>query len=72
MARPKFEYYAPETLEEACRLLSEKGGVSYVLAGGTDLMVKVSHRLINPGAVIGLKGVINDTCKRDIRWHVAV
>lgn len=57
MARPKFEFYAPETLQEACRLLSEKGDESYVLAGGTDLMVKVNHRTVNPRAVIGIKGI---------------
>ncbi|MFC1822173.1 FAD binding domain-containing protein [Thermodesulfobacteriota bacterium] len=57
MARPKFDYFAPESIEEACRLCSEIGAGAFVLAGGTDLMVKVNHRLIKPKAFIGLKGI---------------
>jgi carbon-monoxide dehydrogenase medium subunit len=50
----RFEYSAPESIEEACRLLDEKGPGAMVMAGGTDLLVKVKHRLLSPTAVIGL------------------
>jgi carbon-monoxide dehydrogenase medium subunit len=57
MAMPKFEYFAPESLDEACKLLMKKGDRACVLAGGTDLMVKIHHRMIEPTAVIGLKKI---------------
>ncbi len=41
MLLPKFDYHEPSTLEEALHLLSEFGGNAKVLAGGTDLLVKL-------------------------------
>lgn len=57
MGLAKFEYYAPSTIEEACCLLEEKGDDAMVMAGGTDLLVKIRHRRIRPKAVIGLKKI---------------
>jgi xanthine dehydrogenase FAD-binding subunit len=57
MALPKFEYYAPESIEEALRLLAQKGQGAHLLAGGTDLMVKIRHGMLMPGTVIGLKRI---------------
>jgi CO/xanthine dehydrogenase FAD-binding subunit len=57
MAFLKFKYFAPESVEEACRLLLEIGEGAHVSAGGTDLMVKINRRLLNPKAVIGLKKI---------------
>jgi len=57
MTQPKFNYFAPKSIEEACRLRLEIGEEAFVLAGGTDLMVNVNHRLLKPKAFIGLKGI---------------
>ena len=57
MAQPRFDYFTPESIEDACRLRLEIGAGAFVLAGGTDLMVKVNHRLLKPEAFIGLKGI---------------
>ena len=57
MTFPKFEYFAPETIKEALRLLTEKGNGAHVLAGGTDLLLKISHHLLKPKAIIGLKKI---------------
>jgi carbon-monoxide dehydrogenase medium subunit len=57
MTLPRFEYIAPLTLEEACRLLKEKGSDARVMAGGTDLLLKMRHRLLEPKTVIGLKKI---------------
>jgi len=57
MTIPSFEYHAPETLEEACRLLEEGGEGAAVMAGGTDLLIKLRYRLRDVSTVIGLKGV---------------
>lgn len=57
MTLPKFEYFAPESLEEAQQLLMEKGEGAHLLAGGTDLLVKMNHGLLKPGSVISLKHI---------------
>ena len=57
MTLPRFEYHAPSSLEEALLLLGEKGAGARVLAGGTDLMVKMRHGMLNPGALIAIKGI---------------
>ena len=57
MRLPKFEYQAPKTLEAALELLAEKGEGAYVLAGGTDLLVKMTHGLLRAKTVIGLKEI---------------
>lgn len=57
MTLPKFEYFAPETIEEVCQLLREMGKNAKVMAGGTDLLVNLGNRLSKPSAVIGLKRI---------------
>jgi len=57
MTLPKFEYFAPESLEEASRLLAENGPGAHLLAGGTDLLVKMNHGLLKPTTVIALKRI---------------
>jgi len=53
----RFEYHAPTSLEEAVDLLSRYGGEARVLAGGTDLLVKMKQRLVEPGHVINIKNI---------------
>ena len=48
MLLPQFQYFAPETLDEAFSLLQEFGEEARVLAGGTDLLVKMKQRAIEP------------------------
>jgi len=57
MRLPKFEHLQPETLEEALGLLSEHGGEAKVMAGGTDLLVSMKHKLLTPKYVLNLKGL---------------
>jgi len=57
MRLPKFEYFEPKTLEAALSLLTEKGSDACVLAGGTDVLVKMRNGRLNPKAVIGLQGI---------------
>jgi CO/xanthine dehydrogenase FAD-binding subunit len=54
MRLPKFEYFAPKTLDAALSLFMEKGEGSRVMAGGTDVMVKMTHGLLKPTAIISL------------------
>lgn len=57
MYLPDFEYYAPGSLQEACELLGRFGPRAKVLAGGTDLLVKMKHELMAPEAVVSLKNL---------------
>lgn len=57
MLLPKFEYHEPSTLEDALKLLSELGGNSKVLAGGTDLLVRMKQKIDKPSHVISIARV---------------
>ncbi len=57
MTLPKFEYLAPQSVSEAAALLKEKGEGAYLLAGGTDLLVKMNHGLLKPKCVVALKHI---------------
>jgi 4-hydroxybenzoyl-CoA reductase subunit beta len=56
MRLPKFEYYRPTTLAEAVTILSEAPG-SRPVAGGTDLLVNMKHRVEQPAALVSLSRV---------------
>jgi carbon-monoxide dehydrogenase medium subunit len=55
MKPPSFDYYAPETLDEALRLRSELGPDASVLAGGQSLVPMLNMRLAAPTALIDLR-----------------
>ena len=57
MLLPSFEYHEPSTLEEALELLSELGGNAKVLAGGTDLLVRMKQKVDTPAHVISIARV---------------
>jgi len=50
----KFEYYEPTNLRECLELLNHYGPEASLLAGGTDLVIKLKLRKIRPRAVISL------------------
>lgn len=54
---PDFQYLKPTTIEEACALLSKHMAGATVLAGGTDLLVRMRQRLSTPQYVISLSGI---------------
>jgi carbon-monoxide dehydrogenase medium subunit len=49
-----FEYYEPTTLLECIELLNHYGPEASLLAGGTDLVIKLRLRMARPRAVISL------------------
>ncbi len=55
----RFEYYEPTSLDEALELLDRLGGEAKVLAGGTDLIVKMKMRALEPKYIINLKKIPN-------------
>jgi CO/xanthine dehydrogenase FAD-binding subunit len=57
MRLPKFEYVAPKTLESALSSLDAQGEGAHLFAGGTDIMVKMSHGRLRPAGIIGLMAI---------------
>ncbi len=57
MRIPKFEYFCPSSMEEGCSLLYKHKTEAKVLAGGTDLFVKMKKKEILPRVVISLKRI---------------
>ena len=57
MSLPKFQYLAPETIDEACEMLKKYADRAKVKAGGTDLLIKMSNRVLTPEYIIGLKNI---------------
>jgi carbon-monoxide dehydrogenase medium subunit len=53
----QFEYVAPETLDEAIKLLAESGGDAKILAGGHSLLPAMKLRLAQPATIIDLRKV---------------
>ncbi len=66
MLLPKFEIFNCETIEEACSLLSKYKDGARVLSGGTDLIVKMKHKLVTPDYLVNIKRVPGlDTIRQD-------
>lgn len=53
----RFEYLEPTSLEEAISLLDKHWGQVRVLAGGTDLLVRLKQRVVRPQYVLNIKRV---------------
>jgi 4-hydroxybenzoyl-CoA reductase subunit beta len=54
---PPFVFHAPTTVAQALGLLAAHGSKAKIIAGGTDLLPNMKHRLFTPEHVIGLAEV---------------
>jgi len=54
---PKFDYVAPSSLTDALKLLHDYQGKGRVLAGGTDLLVRLKKRLASAVTIVDLNGI---------------
>ncbi|HEX6128838.1 MAG TPA: xanthine dehydrogenase family protein subunit M [Candidatus Limnocylindria bacterium] len=52
-----FDYRRPTSLQEAVALLAEHGPAAQVLAGGTDLVIGLRDRTVDPDVVVDLKWI---------------
>jgi carbon-monoxide dehydrogenase medium subunit len=57
MRLPRFECLEPGTVQEACSLLADHKEQARVIAGGTDLLVKMKDRELKPRYIIRLKSI---------------
>lgn len=54
---PPYRYHRPSTVAEAVSLAGAYAGDAMFIAGGTDLIPNMKHRLFEPGHLIALKGI---------------
>ena len=57
MPTAQFDYIAPTTVDEAVAALVKGGRDTRVMAGGTDLIVKIRHRMLFPKQIVSLKRI---------------
>lgn len=57
MRLSKFDFHAPKTISEAIELLQSKGPDARLMAGGTDLLMKMKHGAVKPPCLISLKSI---------------
>ncbi len=53
----RFELALPRSVDEALRVLSDRGSEAKLLAGGTDLLPQMKNGLLKPACVVDLSGV---------------
>lgn len=54
---PPYRYHRPTRIAEALSLMGEHTANAMYIAGGTDLVPNMKHRLFEPGHLIALKGI---------------
>ena len=51
----RFDYFAPQSLEQAISILQDRGDGGKLLAGGTDLLVQMKEAGLHPPYVVSLR-----------------
>ncbi|HSM05982.1 MAG TPA: FAD binding domain-containing protein [Longimicrobiales bacterium] len=54
---PPFTYHRPDRVDDAVELLGEHGAAALPVAGGTDLIPNMKHRLFEPAHLVSLTGI---------------
>lgn len=57
MKPPKFDYFAPESVDDAIALMADLGEDARFLAGGQSLVPMLNFRVAAPSALIDLNGI---------------
>ena len=52
-------YEKPTSAKKAADLLAQEKGAAFLLAGGTDLLVKLKMGMVEPDLVIDIKHIAN-------------
>ncbi|WP_299959485.1 xanthine dehydrogenase family protein subunit M [uncultured Roseobacter sp.] len=66
------QYLAPTTVTEAVNLLRDQRGESRILAGGTDLLVRMKSDMVDPDTVIDIKRIdaMRQITKEGDTWRI--
>ena len=72
MIPPAFDYEAPESLEEAIRMLHESGEDAKVLAGGHSLLPLMKLRLAAPSLLVDIRRIpgLHGIEREDGAWRI--
>jgi carbon-monoxide dehydrogenase medium subunit len=54
---PKFLFYEPRDMSEACKIMSEQSGNPKIIAGGTDILVNMKKGLISPRHLVSISKI---------------
>ena len=57
MLLPKFDYYEPQNMQEACKLIAKLKTDANIIAGGTDLLVNMKNKKVSPKCLVSLAGI---------------
>lgn len=57
MRLPPFDYERPDSLDQALKIKESLGNSAMVVAGGTDLIVNLKHRLVSPALLVSLSSI---------------
>ncbi len=57
MQLPPFTFVEPESLQEAVQFLQQKGAVSRIIGGGTDILPSMKQRICTPEYVVSLEAI---------------
>jgi len=63
---PGFDYVEPKSIEEASSILDAEPEAK-ILAGGTDLLVNMKHRVETPPVVVNIKGISNVELMKELK-----
>jgi len=69
---PPFRYHRPGSLAEAVDLMGEHGDGAMYVAGGTDLIPNMKHRLFTPGHLVSLGSVEELRGIREEEGHLRI
>jgi len=72
MKPPRFEYAAPEKLDEAVALLSQHGDRAKILAGGQSLVPLLNFRLARPEMLVDVNRVTELAYVRPVQSSIAI
>jgi CO/xanthine dehydrogenase FAD-binding subunit len=57
MLLPKFDFIAPSSMEDACKIMAELGEKARPIAGGTDLLVNMKKKIFSPRYLVSISGI---------------
>ena len=57
MRLPPFTYLAPVSVDDAVKLMRDRGDLAMLVAGGTDLYPNMKRRQFEPKVLVGLRGI---------------
>ena len=67
MRLPKFRYVEPKSIKEVSTILLDEPGAK-ILAGGTDILPNMKHKVELPSVVVNIKKIPNELYSAG-RWR---